>query len=185
MSVIQANSVVMKKLLIFTVVMFGFGFALVPFYEKICEVTGINNLLQADTLTENTRVDTSRLITVELDANTRGLPWQFKPMQSSVRVHPGELVEVMYEVRNNSNREISGQAIPSYSPQLLAKHLKKLECFCFSKQVLKPNEVRQMPVQFMIEPGLSTDFNTVTISYTFFELGSDNAADTGARVDQS
>lgn len=185
MSALQANSVIMKKLLIFTVVMFGFGFALVPFYEKICEVTGINNLLQADTLAENTQVDTSRWVTVQLDANTRGLPWQFKPLQSSLRVHPGELVQVMYEVRNDSNREINGQAIPSYSPQLLAKHLKKLECFCFSKQVLKPNEVRQMPVQFMIEPGLPADFDTVTISYTFFELGSDNAADAGDRANRS
>ena len=84
----------------------------------------------------------------------------------------------MYEVTNKSNREISGQAIPSYSPKLLAKHLKKLECFCFSKQVMKPNETRQMPVQFMIEPGLPTDVNTVTISYTFFEIGVDQAADT-------
>ena len=185
MSALQTNSVIMKKLLIFTVVMFGFGFALVPFYEKICEVTGINNLLQADTLAENTQVDTSRWVTVQLDANTRGLPWQFKPLQSSVRIHPGELVQVMYEVRNNSNREISGQAIPSYSPQLLAKHLKKLECFCFSKQVLKPNEVRQMPVQFMIEPGLPIDYDTVTISYTFFELGNDKAADADSGVNKS
>ena len=185
MNVIEANSVVLKKLLIFTVVMFGFGFALVPFYEKICEVTGLNNLLQADTLADNTQVDTTRWVTVELDANTRGLPWQFKPLQSSLRVHPGELVQVMYEVRNNSNREINGQAIPSYSPQLLAKHLKKLECFCFSKQVLKPNEVRQMPVQFVIESGLPVDVNTVTISYTFFELVSDKAANLSAKANQS
>jgi len=171
MSIAQANSVVMKKLLIFTAVMFGFGFALVPFYEKICEVTGINNLLQADTIAADTQVDTARWVTVELDANTRGLPWQFKPLQSTIRVHPGELNQVMYEVRNNSDQEITGQAIPSYSPQLLGKHLKKLECFCFSKQVLKPHEVKQMPVQFMIEPGLPETYDTVTISYTFFELG--------------
>ena len=173
MSVLQANSIVMKKLLVFTVVMFGFGFGLVPFYEKICEVTGINNLLQADTIAENTQVDTGRWVTLQLDLNTRGLPWEFKPLQSNVRIHPGELVQVVYEVRNNSDREITGQAIPSYAPQLLGKHLKKLECFCFSKQVLKPNEVRQMPVQFLIEPGLPTDYDTVTISYTFFELGGD------------
>lgn len=169
----------MKKLLIFTAVMFAFGFGLVPFYEKICEVTGLNNLLKADTLSENTQVDTTRWVTIELDANVRGLPWQFKPLERSVRAHPGELVEVMYEIKNTSDREINGQAIPSYSPQLLAKHLKKLECFCFSKQVLKPNEVRQMPVQFMIEPNLPADVNTVTISYTFFELGSGVAAISG------
>jgi len=181
MSVAQANTAIMKKLLIVSVAMFGFGFALIPLYEKICEVAGVNNLLKADALTENIKVDTSRWLTVELDANTRGLPWQFKPMQASVRIHPGELVEVMYEVRNNSDREVAGQAIPSYSPQLLAQHLKKLECFCFTKQVLKPNEVRQMPVQFMIEPSLPDDVRVMTISYTFFELSSDSV-DAGGKA---
>ena len=160
----------LKKLLIFTLVMFVFGYALVPFYEKFCEVTGINNLLQPDILVDDNRVDTNRWVTVEFDANTRGLPWQFKPLQSSARIHPGEPVDVMYEITNNSDREINGQAIPSYSPRFLEKYLKKFECFCFTKQTLKPNEVRQMPVQFVIEPGLPADINTVTISYTFFEL---------------
>lgn len=175
MNVAQTNLAMLKKLLIITVVMFAFGYALIPFYEKICEVTGINNLLQPDTLAENTQVDINRLLTVELDANTRGLPWQFKPLQSSIQMHPGELVEVLYEIKNDSNREITGQAIPSYAPQLLSQYLKKLECFCFSKQVLKPHEIRQMPVRFMIEPGLPVDIKTVTISYTFFELSNDIA----------
>ncbi|MDP1559532.1 MAG: cytochrome c oxidase assembly protein [Nitrosomonas sp.] len=168
----KSNFIMLKKLFIFTIVMFGFGYALVPFYDKFCEVTGINNLLQPDVLTKETQVDTSRWITVELDANTRGLPWQFRPLQSSVRIHPGEPVDVMYEIRNDSDREINGQAIPSYSPRSLEKYLRKFECFCFTKQVLKPNEVRQMPVQFIIEPGIPADINTVTISYTFFELPS-------------
>lgn len=166
----KANVVMMKKLFIFTLVMFVFGFALVPFYEKFCEVTGINNLLQPDILVEENWVDKERWITVEFDANTRGLPWQFKPLQTSARIHPGEPVNVMYEITNDSDREINGQAIPSYSPRFLDKHLKKFECFCFTKQVLKPNETRQMPVQFVIEPGLPADIHTVTISYTFFEL---------------
>jgi cytochrome c oxidase assembly protein subunit 11 len=165
-----SNVTMMKKLLIFTVVMFAFGYALVPFYEKFCEVTGINNLLQPDVLVEENWVDTDRWVTVELDANTTGLPWQFRPLQRSVRVHPGEPVDVMYEIVNNSDREIDGQAIPSYSPRFLDKHLKKFECFCFTKQVLKPHETRQMPVQFVIEPNLPADIHTVTISYTFFEL---------------
>jgi len=160
----------LKKLFIFSIVMFAFGYALVPFYEKFCEVTGINNLLQPDVLAKEIEVDTSRWVTVELDANTRGLPWQFKPLQSSVRIHPGEPVDVMYEITNNTDRVINGQAIPSYSPRSLERYLRKFECFCFTKQVLQPNEVRQMPVQFVIEPGLPTDINTVTISYTFFEL---------------
>lgn len=160
----------LKKLFIFSIVMFAFGYALVPFYEKFCEVTGINNLLQPDVLVQDSQVDTSRWITVELDANTRGLPWQFKPLQSSVRIHPGEPVDVMYEITNNSDRVINGQAIPSYSPRSLERYLRKFECFCFTKQVLQPNEVRQMPVQFVIEPSIPADVNTVTISYTFFEL---------------
>ena len=114
--------------------MFGFGFALVLFTKRSCEVTGINNLLQADTLAENTQVDTARWVTVELDANTRGLPWQFRPLQSNIRVHPGELVQVMYEVKNNSDREINGQAIPSYSPQLLAKHRKSWSAFVLANR---------------------------------------------------
>jgi len=166
----QINVVMMKKLLVFTLVMFVFGYALVPFYEKFCEITGINNLLQPDVLTKEIRVDEERWITVEFDANTRGLPWQFKPLQSSVRIHPGQPVTVMYEITNDSEREINGQAIPSYSPRFLDKHLKKFECFCFTKQVLNPNETRQMPVQFVIEPSLPVDIQTVTISYTFFEL---------------
>ncbi len=164
------NIVILRKLLIFTVVMFGFGFALVPFYEKFCEVTGVNNLLQPAVLAKENQVDTSRWITVEFDANTRGLPWHFKPLKTSARIHPGQTVDVMYEIKNNSDQEMNGQAIPSYSPRLLEKYLKKFECFCFTKQVLKPNETRQMPVQFVIDAGLPADINTVTISYTFFEL---------------
>ncbi|SFL06380.1 cytochrome c oxidase assembly protein subunit 11 [Nitrosomonas aestuarii] len=165
-----SNLTMMKKLLIFSVVMFVFGYAMVPFYEKFCEVTGINNLLQPDKLVKDLEVDTERWVNIEFDANTRGLPWDFKPMQRSVRIHPGEPVEVMYEITNNSERAISGQAIPSYSPRFLDQHLRKFECFCFTKQELKPNEVRQMPVQFVIEPSLPKEIHTVTISYTFFEL---------------
>ena len=117
MNVLQLNLVLLKKLLILAVVMFAFGYAMIPFYKQICEVAGLNNLLQPDTLAEETQlVDTSRMLTVQLDANTRGLPWEFKPLQSTVQIHPGELVEVMYEIKNNSEREIIGQAIPSYAP---------------------------------------------------------------------
>ncbi|SNX60233.1 cytochrome c oxidase assembly protein subunit 11 [Nitrosomonas ureae] len=166
----KSNVLMLKKLLIFTLIMFVFGYALVPFYEKFCEVTGINNLLQPDVLAKDNWVDEGRWIAIEFDANVRGLPWQFKPLQTSARIHPGEPVNVMYEITNNSDREVTGQAIPSYSPRFLDKHLKKFECFCFTKQVLKPNETLQMPVQFVIDSGLPADINTVTISYTFFEL---------------
>lgn len=169
-SALKTNAVMLRKLLIFSVIMFAFGYALVPFYEKFCDITGINNLLRPDAKVKEVEVDETRWVTIGLDANTRGLPWNFKSLQSSVRIHPGEPVTVMYEITNNSDRELIGQAIPSYSPRNLDKYLKKFECFCFTKQVLKPNETRQMPVQFVIEPGLPAELQTVTISYTFFEL---------------
>lgn len=170
MSANQANRVMLRKLLIIAVAMFGFGFALVPFYEKICEVTGINNILKADVVAKNTQVDTSRTVTVEFDANTRALAWNFQPLQVSVKVHPGELTQVAYEVKNTLPYAVTGQAIPSYGPQLAAMYFKKLQCFCFTQQTLQANEVRQMPVVFVIDPGLPKDVNTITLSYTFFEV---------------
>lgn len=160
----------MRKLLVVACVMFGFGFALVPFYKKICEVTGVNNVLKADEVA-NTQVDAARWLTVEFDTNVRdNLPWTFRPIEKSVRFHPGQLMQVDFEIRNNSNRAITGQAIPSYGPQVAAGYFKKLECFCFSQQTLQPGEVRRMPVVFVIEDGLPKDVNTVTLSYSFFEV---------------
>lgn len=170
MAASKANWALFRKLLVVAVVMFGFGFALIPFYKKICEVTGINNILQADVAEKNTQVDASRNVTVEFDANVRGMSWQFRSLQSSLSVHPGEITQVVYEVRNKTNRPITGQAIPSYGPQLAGQYFKKLECFCFTTQTLKPNEVRQMPVVFVIDRALPKDVNTITLSYTFFEL---------------
>ena len=164
------NLVTLRKLLIVACAMFGFGFALVPFYKKICEVTGVNNVLRADAVI-NSQVDTARFLTVEFDTNLRNdLPWTFAPLEKSVRFHPGELIQVTFEIRNNSNRPVTGQAIPSYGPQLAARYFKKLECFCFTQQTLAPGEVRRMPVVFVIEKGLPQDVNTVTLSYTFFEV---------------
>ena len=166
----QSNLATLRKLLVIAVVMFGFGFALVPFYKKICEVTGINNVLKADEV-GNSQVDAARWLTVEFDANLRNdLPWNFRPLEKSVRFHPGELIHVTFEVRNNSSRPVTGQAIPSYGPQLAARYFKKLECFCFTQQTLQPGEVRRMPVVFVIEKDLPQDVNTVTLSYSFFEV---------------
>lgn len=166
----QGNLVTLKKLVVVACAMFGFGFALVPFYKKICEVTGINNVLKADTVS-NTQVDSGRTLTVEFDTNLRSdLPWTFRPLEKSVRFHPGELVQVTFEVRNNSSRPVTGQAIPSYGPQLAGRYFKKLDCFCFTQQTLQPGEVRRMPVVFVIERELPQDVSTVTLSYTFFEV---------------
>ncbi len=169
MSLLSENRSMLKRLTIFAVAMFAFGFALVPFYRVICEVTGLDDLLRPDAPL-NTQVDTSRWVTIELDSNTHGLPWTFSPTQRSVRVHPGELVHVVYEVRNNSAAPIAGQAIPSYGPKVAAGYLRKMECFCFQKQELAAGETRQMPVVFVVDPELPKDVGTVTLSYTFFEL---------------
>jgi cytochrome c oxidase assembly protein subunit 11 len=166
----QANSTTLRKLVVVTCVMFGFGFAMVPFYKKLCEVVGLNTVIKADTVS-NTQVDGARWVTVEFDTNLRSaLPWTFQPLEKSVRFHPGELVNVIFEVRNHSDRAITGQAIPSYAPQLAGGYFKKLDCFCFTQQTLQPGETRQMPVVFVIEKTLPADVGTVTMSYTFFEV---------------
>jgi cytochrome c oxidase assembly protein subunit 11 len=169
-NLVLANRRLMKKLLVVAAIMFGFGFALVPFYEKICEVTGIRNVFQPDAVVANTQIDATRLVSVEFDANTQRLPWTFKPLQSSVTVHPGEVMQVVYEVRNTLERPVTGQAVPSYGPQQAALYFRKMECFCFQQQTLGPGEVRKMPVVFVIDPKLPPELNTVTLSYTFFEV---------------
>ena len=172
------NIRMVSKLLVVAAGMFAFGYALVPIYRAICEMTGINVLAAGDRnipgatskAPANTQVDTSRTITVEFDANARG-PWEFKPAQRSVQVHPGEMVSVMYEFQNTQNRRMAAQAIPSYAPQQAAPHFNKLECFCFSQYTLEPGEKKSWPVVFVIDPKLSRDVRTITLSYTFFEVG--------------
>lgn len=170
MSTATSNRVLLKKLLVVVIGMFGFGFALVPFYKKICEVTGVNKLGEAERVT-NTQVDASRWVTVQLDANVQGnLPWRFKPLEKSLRIHPGQIVQAEYEVRNLSDRPVTGQAIPSYGPRLASLYFKKLECFCFSQQALGPGEARRMPVVFVVDSKLPKDVDTITLSYTFFAV---------------
>jgi cytochrome c oxidase assembly protein subunit 11 len=166
------------KLAVVVLAMFGFGYALVPIYNAICQMTGVNILALAELavpgekplMPANSQVDTSRTITVEFDANSRG-PWQFKPAQSSLQVHPGELMTVMYEFQNTQNRRMAAQAIPSYAPQQAAAHFNKLECFCFNQYTLDAGEKKSWPVVFVIDPKLSKDVSTITLSYTFFEVG--------------
>jgi cytochrome c oxidase assembly protein subunit 11 len=166
------------KLLVIVGLMFGFGYALVPMYRAICEALGINVLALSDNnkgaaareRVQNTQVDKTRTITVEFDANVRG-PWDFKPAVRSVQVHPGELATVMYEFRNIQNRQMAAQAIPSYAPKQSAAHFNKLECFCFNEYTLAPGEAKQWPVAFVVDPKLPRDVTTITLSYTFFEVG--------------
>jgi cytochrome c oxidase assembly protein subunit 11 len=165
----RANSALLKRLVVVAIGMFGFGYALVPFYDKICEVTGLRNIAQADAIA-NTQVVSGRSVRIELDSNLRNLPWQFRPLEPVVNVHPGEVRQVLFEVVNTTDRPITGQAIPSYGPQYAAQYFQKLECFCFAKQTLQPGEVRKMPVVFVVDPRVPADLATITLSYTFFAV---------------
>lgn len=169
---LRLNKQMLGKLLVIAVGMFGFGYALVPMYRQLCEVMGINVLTRNDGTVErpeNTQVDKTRKVTIELDGNAQG-PWRFRPTTRSIEVHPGELATVTYEVVNTQARTVKAQAIPSYAPQSATPHFMKVECFCFKEQTLGPNEARQMPVVFFIDPKLPREVKTITLSYTFFEI---------------
>jgi cytochrome c oxidase assembly protein subunit 11 len=176
------NRRMVGKLAVIALAMFAFGYALVPMYRSICEALGINVLSlserEASRVGErgpvNTQVDLSRTITVELDANARG-PWSFRPVVNAVQVHPGEVTTVMYEFRNEQNRVMSAQAIPSYAPKQATAHFNKLECFCFNEYTLQPGETKKWPVVFVIDGKLPKDVTTITLSYTFFEVSGKGA----------
>jgi len=166
------------KLVVVVAAMFAFGYALEPIYRTICTALGINVLSLSELDAQggsrakggNTQIDYSRSITIEFDANVRG-PWEFKPEKRSVVVHPGELTTVVYEFKNVQNRTMAAQAIPSYAPMQAMPHFNKLECFCFNQYTLAPGESKRWPVVFVIDPKLSKDVKTITLSYTFFEVG--------------
>ena len=175
------NRRLLGKLLVVATLMFGFGYALVPMYRAICEALGINVLSLSEQRVSsgswtgrksdiNTQIDTTRSIAVEFDANARG-PWDFKPAQRSLQVHPGEMTTVMYTFKNVQNRTMVAQAIPSYAPMQASPYFNKLECFCFNEYTLAPGESKQWPVVFVIDPKLPKDVTTITLSYTFFEVG--------------
>lgn len=167
------------KLVVVTIMMFGFGFALVPAYRAICELTGINVITNkneygirafgAKSVKENTQVQKDRVVTVEFDSNVKGL-LRFKPTKGYLEVHPGEVTQIVYEVVNEQDRAIVAQAIPSYAPKVATQYFTKLECFCFEQQTLQPKESKQMPVLFVIDKDLPKDVKTITLSYTFFEI---------------
>ncbi len=164
----------LKKLLVICVVMFIFGFALIPFYKKICEVTGVNVLGQPDLAAvsaskESAAVDNQRLILLQFDANQRE-GWQFKPVVSQQMVHPGALIKAEFIVKNLSGVSVKAQAIPSYSPMYTQQFFQKLECFCFRQQVFAPYEEKRLPVILRLDPALPKEAKTVTLSYTLFRV---------------
>ena len=144
----QANQRVVKRLGIAALLMFGFGFAMVPLYDVFCDITGLNGktgrMEQEEALSQT--VDEDRLVTVEFLATVHSdLPWEFKPMVRKIKVHPGEITEVNYYARNKTDDLVAGQAVPSLAPGLAAKYFNKTECFCFTRQALGPGEAKAMP----------------------------------------
>ncbi len=165
----RSKRVVVVRLCGLVVLMFGFGYALVPLYDVFCRITGQNTMGTVEKV-QNTQVDTSRSVIVEFDTNAHNIPWQFKALQTSMRVHPGEMAQAVFEVHNDKDYAVSGQAIPSFGPGFVGRHFKKIECFCFTRQTLGPGETRRMPVVFYVDAKLPKDVNTITLSYTFFEV---------------
>lgn len=167
----QRRHVWMLSLLV--VGMFGFGFAMVPLYQLICSVAGINSISTGGRVAvevESLAVDPNREITVEFDVTrNKDIPWEFWPMVQEITVHPGEVNEVMYFAKNNSDQTIVAQAVPGVTPWQATEHLKKLECFCFARQELAPGESREMPLRFVVTDELPDKFRTITLSYTIMD----------------
>ena len=167
----EANRHVVRRLLLVVVAMFGFGYAMVPIYDVLCDITGLNGK------TSNTRaniagmeVDSDRLVTVEFIASINAdLPWEFRPAVTKMQVHPGQSYTTSFFARNRADQVIVGRAVPSVTPGVAARHFKKIECFCFTEQLFQPGEGRDMPLQFVVDPALPEKIETVTLSYTFFD----------------
>ena len=163
--------------------MFGFGFAMVPLYDLLCSVTGLNGSTTSRVKDEGqfkSLVDYSRTIIVEFDAtNNANLQWEFKPLTKKITVHPGEIKEISYFAKNNSNKTIIAQAIPGVTPWQATNHFNKTECFCFKQQTLKPGESMEMPVRFIVDTQLPENLHTITLSYTFMDTDRSKLKDTG------
>ena len=172
----SARKALIGKLLGVVVGMFAFGFALVPLYEVVCEVTGLNGKSEGLTLVASVdeAVDDSRTVAVEfLTTVESGMPWSFGSERRVVEVHPGKLYTVSFTATNGASRDMVGQARPSVAPWEAARHIRKTQCFCFDEQPMASGESRSMPVRFMVDPELPDHIDRVTLSYTFYDAGSD------------
>ena len=174
----RANRRLALKLGAVTVAMFGFGYALVPLYYLFCDIAGLGGKTgRVDAqIAARAHVDTGRTVVVEFTGlAASGLPWEFRPLQGKVTMHPGETKLVEFYARNRANETTTGQAVPSVAPNKAARFFKKVECFCFSRQVLDPEEGRKMPVRFLVSEDLPSDVTVITLSYTFFNVNPSSA----------
>lgn len=177
------NSRLIRRLLLLVACGFAFAFALVPLYDVLCRATGLNGRTAGGFSTgglsapvtapaqPRATVDLSRLVRVEFTGTVMpGLPWDMRPLQTSVELHPGEMQQVSYLVRNLSDKPVTGQAVPSVSPGQAGQYFEKIECFCFEQQTLAPGEAREMPLAFIIKPEINADIAQITLSYAFFSI---------------
>lgn len=161
-----------KKLALVAIAMFGFGYALVPLYDVLCDITGLNGKTGeiSQAAVEAGYIDKNRLVAVQFDTNVNtALPWEFEAKGFSMKVHPGEIAEAVFVVENKADKDIIGQAVPSVAPSQAALFFNKTECFCFTKQTLAAGERKEMVVRFVVGTELPEKIETVTLSYTFFE----------------
>ncbi|HDY7766237.1 TPA: cytochrome c oxidase assembly protein [Vibrio vulnificus] len=169
----RSNRILTLKLTMAALAMFGFGFALVPLYDVMCDVLGINGKTDnvAVAAPVGLQIDTSRTIRVEFMAHVApDMPWSFKPQSVTLNVHPGEVIQTAYLAQNLSQEILVGQAVPSVSPGQGAAFFNKIECFCFNRQPIEGNQLAQMPLIFYIEPDLPAEIHTLTLSYTLYRL---------------
>ncbi len=166
-----------KLLLILSLVvvgMFGFGFALIPIYNSLCKNLGINGKTNPEAVAYNVSkaaIATDREVLVEFVAtNNSGIPWAFYPKTKKIKVHPGEIVKLAFYAENKTDHQMTVQAIPSVTPGIAAKYLKKTECFCFTQQTLNGHEAMDMPLLFHLDTDLPDNVKTVTLSYTLFDV---------------
>ena len=177
----KKNNGLALKLTAFTLLMFGFGFGLVPLYDVICEVTGLNGKTGsiAESQAQTGEVDEKRLVTVEFIAHlNQSMNWSFEPVTEKLEVNPGKIYEVDYLATNHNASPTIGRAVPSVAPAAAAAFFNKIECFCFSEQRLAPDEQKTMPVRFVINADLPQHINTVSLAYTFFDISDHSNPDT-------
>ena len=172
--VLQGAQKTVIKATLTAIAMFGFGFAMVPLYDVFCKVTGLNGKT-SDTpyeyRAEAARVDTSRTVTIQfVSTNNANMSWAFSPSIRKVSVHPGEVAELSFNVRNPTGQRMIGQAIPSVTPFDGTDFLHKTECFCFTTQPLEAFEEKNMPLKIIIDPALPRHIKKLTLSYTLFDV---------------
>ena len=169
----NSNAKLVKKLVFMVLGMFAFGWALIPLYDLLCEITGLGGDTggQYTYNPAETRVDRNRLVKVNFITNTnQGMVWDFWSDKGGMRVHPGELNEAVFYVKNTTDRPMVGQAVPSVVPLTATDHFHKTECFCFESQLLQPGEEMAMPMRFIVDADLPDNVQSISLSYALFDI---------------